>query len=182
MPRSSAGSRISTARSSRPFSKDPLTASARSALMARVRQRDTEPEIVVRSILHRMGLRFTVSGPLNRTLPSRPDIVLPRWRIVILVHGCFWHRHAGCRLATTPTNRSDFWQQKFSANMRRDRRQQRRLRQAGWIPLVVWECQTRTPEKVEKKLRIYFARIQSLSARRRIRTRTSEQCEQRRVS
>jgi DNA mismatch endonuclease, patch repair protein len=135
---------------------DPLTSAERSRLMSRVRQRHTAPEQIVRSILHRMGLRFTVSGPLNRTLPSRPDIVLPRWRTVILVHGCFWHRHPGCRLTTTPTAQADFWNQKFEANVGRDRNQRLLLRKAGWRVVVVWECETRNRPKLLKRLNRLF--------------------------
>ncbi|MEO5957986.1 MAG: very short patch repair endonuclease [Opitutaceae bacterium] len=136
-----------------------MSAKERSAMMARVRQRHTAPELVVRSILHRLGLRFTVSGPLNRTLPSRPDIVLPRWRTVILVHGCFWHQHLGCKLTTTPTNRAPFWQKKFSDNVSRDMRQRRLLKRAGWKIIVVWECQTRVPDRLGQKIQRIFGGI-----------------------
>jgi DNA mismatch endonuclease, patch repair protein len=154
MLRSSSASLISTRQSSPGSSRgrDPLGAKARSLLMARVRQRDTGPEQIVRSILHNLGLRFTVSGPSNRSLPSRPDIVLPRWRTVVLVHGCFWHRHPGCRLATTPANRAEFWAQKFRANVSRDRRQRRALQKAGWRVVTVWECETRRPGRLAKRL------------------------------
>src|SRR5688572_14987038 len=140
MARSSGVSRISTALNSArsEASIDPLTLAERSRLMARVRQRHTGPEQIVRSLLHRRGLRFTVDGPLNRTLPSRPDIVLPRWRTVILVHGCFWHRHPGCKLTTTPTNRAAFWREKFAANVSRDLQQQILLRTSGWKVRLVW--------------------------------------------
>lgn len=154
MPRLSDASRTSTARSLTVFRKvsDPLSAAARSALMARVRQRHTAPEMLVRSTLHQLGLRFTVSGPLNRRLPSRPDIVLPRWRTVILVHGCFWHRHRGCKLATTPTNRAGFWAEKFAGNVRRDLRQRLQLKRAGWRVITIWECLTRDPTRLAARL------------------------------
>ena len=160
MSRSSAALRTSTARSlvrSRK-SRDPLSPEQRCLLMSGVRQRNTGPEKIVRSILHRLGLRFTVGGPLNRSLPSRPDIVLPRWRAVILVHGCFWHRHPGCRLTTTPTNRAQFWQDKFGANILRDRRQQGLLRKGGWNVRIIWECETRKPSRLATKLQRWFNR------------------------
>jgi DNA mismatch endonuclease (patch repair protein) len=143
-------SRISTRQSSAQSKRrlDPLTPSERSILMAGVRQRHTGPELIVRSLLHSLRLRFTVNGPLNRSLPSRPDVVLPRWKTVILVHGCFWHRHANCRLATTPRTRTKFWVQKFTANVARDRLQRSLLRRAGWRVVTVWECETRSATRL----------------------------------
>jgi DNA mismatch endonuclease (patch repair protein) len=135
---------------------EPPPSAERSALMRRVRQRHTAPERIVRSVLHRLGLRFTVEGPLNRTLPGRPDIVLPRWHTVIFVHGCFWHRHEGCPRTTTPATRRDFWETKFAHNVARDRRQQRALRAAGWRVLVVWECATLRPTTLAARLARYF--------------------------
>lgn len=129
---------------------------ARSALMARVRQRNTKPELVVRSMLHRLGLRFTVNGVLNQKLPSRPDIVLPKWNTVILVHGCFWHRHARCVAATTPKTRRDFWTAKFVANVARDKLQRRQLRSKEWRVITIWECETRTPDKLRRRLQRLF--------------------------
>lgn len=137
-------------------SKDRLTPEQRSSVMRSVRLRNTKPERITRAILHRLGLRFTVAGPYNRTLPSRPDIVLPRWRSVVLVHGCFWHRHPGCRLTTTPSNRADFWQQKFDANIARDKLQRNSLRKLGWRVIIVWECETRIPLRLERKLARLF--------------------------
>lgn len=120
--------------------------------MKRVRLRDTKPELVVRRVLHGLGLRFTVDGPSNRSLPSRPDIVLPRWRTVVLVHGCFWHRHPGCRSTTTPSNRAEFWQAKFAANVQRDAAQKKQLRLLGWRVVTIWECETRKEVALRKKL------------------------------
>src|ERR1044072_6916622 len=99
---------------------DTVSAAVRSAMMRSVRQKHTNPEQIVRRLLHNLGLRYTIDGPLNRNLPSRPDIVLPRWRTVVLVHGCFWHRHPRCVLASMPADRADFWRAKFDANGRRD--------------------------------------------------------------
>ena len=106
--------------------------------MSRIRDRDTKPEKVVRSALHRMGFRFRLH---RRDLPGSPDIVLPKHGAVIFVHGCFWHRHARCRYAYTPKSRVEFWQRKFQQNVERDRRVQRELRRLGWKIIVVWECQ-----------------------------------------
>ncbi|MGI6100030.1 MAG: DNA mismatch endonuclease Vsr [Lentisphaerae bacterium] len=110
----------------------------RSEVMARIRSRDTKPELVVRSLLHRCGVRFSLR---RRDLPGKPDIVLPKYKTVIFVHGCFWHRHAGCRLASEPKSRQEFWQAKFEANVARDRRNQRALKEAGWRVIVLWECE-----------------------------------------
>jgi DNA mismatch endonuclease (patch repair protein) len=88
-----------------------------------------------------MGFRFTVNGPKNKLLPGRPDIVLVRYQTVVFVHGCFWHRHRGCANTPMPKTRCDYWQKKFAANVRRDRANRRKLRQAGWKVIVLWECE-----------------------------------------
>src|SRR5258707_843105 len=106
---------------------DTLTPEKRSKLMSRVRARDTRPELIVRSTLHRLGLRFRLH---RNDLPGRPDIVLPRRRVAIFVHGCFWHRHAHCRKASTPANNRHFWLSKFRANRQRGRKKERDLRRA----------------------------------------------------
>jgi DNA mismatch endonuclease, patch repair protein len=119
---------------------DSLSSEARSRLMGRVRQRNTKPELAVRSALHRLGLRFTVNGPLNKRLPGRPDIVLPRYRLAVFVHGCFWHRHAGCPRTTTPTTHAEFWREKFAANTVRDARAVAALKSLDWRSVIIWEC------------------------------------------
>lgn len=113
---------------------DPAT---RSRMMRGIRGRDTAPEMRVRRGLHAAGLRFRLH---RGDLPGRPDIVLPSRRVAIFVHGCFWHRHAGCRLTTTPTTRPEFWAAKFEGNVRRDAQAQERLIALGWRVAVVWEC------------------------------------------
>ena len=110
----------------------------RSAVMARIRGRDTKPELIVRSLLHRSGVRFSLR---RKDLPGKPDIVLPKHGAVIFVHGCFWHRHKGCKVATMPKSHEAFWRAKFEANVARDRRHLRDLKKAGWKVLVVWECE-----------------------------------------
>lgn len=117
---------------------DSLSRARRSWNMSRIRSKDTGPERVVRSVLHRMGYRFSLR---RRDLPGKPDIVLPRYRTVVFVHGCFWHRHRGCRLAYTPKSRQTFWLKKFSDNVTRDRRVAAQLRKTGWHVVVIWECE-----------------------------------------
>ena len=118
---------------------DTLTPERRSWNMSRIRSRDTAPERLVRSLLHRMGYRFR----LHRSdLPGKPDIVLPRHKTVVLVHGCYWHRHADCRLAYSPKSNVDFWQAKFRENVSRDLRQSQELTELGWRVITVWECET----------------------------------------
>ncbi|MDF1741815.1 MAG: DNA mismatch endonuclease Vsr [Verrucomicrobiales bacterium] len=121
---------------------DHLSPERRSWNMSRIRNRDTKPEIMVRSILHGLGFRFTVNGPKNKKLPGKPDIVLPRYRTVVFVHGCYWHRHKGCKETTTPKTRTEWWQAKFDSNVERDKRNQKELRKLGWKVIVVWECET----------------------------------------
>jgi DNA mismatch endonuclease, patch repair protein len=107
--------------------------------MSRIRGKDTTPELKVRSALHRAGLRFR----LHRSdLPGTPDIVLPRHRTVVFVHGCFWHRHNGCKYAYTPKSRAEFWHEKFERTVERDREAVKALRELGWQVLTVWECET----------------------------------------
>ncbi len=118
---------------------DTISREHRSWNMSRIKNRDTSPERIVRSVLHRMGFRFRLQA---RKLPGRPDIVLPRHGIVVLVHGCFWHRHSRCPFAYTPKSNMPFWTGKFEVNVARDRRAARALRALGWRVVTVWECQT----------------------------------------
>lgn len=112
-------------------------------MMAGIRGSHTLPEMKVRRLLHRHGFRFRLNV---RTLPGRPDLVLPRYRVCIFVHGCFWHRHPGCRYATTPKTRTDFWQRKFDQNVNRDARVKNELLASGWRVIELWECGIRGPE------------------------------------
>lgn len=125
----------------------------RSRIMKAVRQKNTKPEIIVRSILHRSGLRFRVH---RKDLPGTPDIVLPKFRTAIFVHGCFWHRHPDCSQATTPKTRREFWQEKFDGNVERDDRKSRALSLLGWKVVTVWECETRDRDRLADRLRREF--------------------------
>ena len=128
---------------------DRLAANERSELMSRVRAKNTRPEIAVRRLLHALGFRFR----LHRSdLPGHPDIVLPRRRKVVFVHGCFWHRHPRCRKASTPQTRCDFWALKFKQNIERDKRQKRELKRMGWGVLVVWECETHNLGRLKDRI------------------------------
>lgn len=106
--------------------------------MSRIRSKDTKPELKVRSALHQMGFRYRLH---RRDLPGCPDIVLPKYRTVIFVHGCFWHRHDSCRDGKIPeTSREEYWEEKLEGNVRRDKRNLAALRKSGWRTLVIWEC------------------------------------------
>jgi DNA mismatch endonuclease, patch repair protein len=128
---------------------DHLTPEKRSWNMARIKSADTKPEKAVRSILHRMGYRFRLHG---KDLPGRPDIVLPKHRTVIFVHGCYWHRHEGCRYSFMPKSRVDFWAKKFKNNVKRDKRNQDELKMLGWKVMVIWECELKDPDGLQTKL------------------------------
>lgn len=116
---------------------DIVTPEVRSRMMSRIRGRNTKPEVVLRKALHRRGFRFRLNA---KKLPGSPDIVLPRWKTVLFVHGCYWHRHPRCRKATTPSSNVEFWAKKFQQNVERDARNIRDLQEAGWSVGVVWEC------------------------------------------
>lgn len=118
--------------------------------MRSVRQKHTAPEMVVRVIVHAMGARYRLH---RKDLPGRPDLVFPRRRLCIFVHGCFWHRHPGCRLASTPGSNVEFWQEKFARNIERDARKENELRAVGWRVEIVWECETRDLAKLKERLR-----------------------------
>lgn len=107
-------------------------------MMAAVRQKNTRPELALRREMHRAGLRYRLDC---RELPGRPDIVFPRQRLAVFVHGCFWHRHKGCSRTTTPSTRAEFWKEKFLRNQERDARAIRELSRLGWRVLVIWECE-----------------------------------------
>lgn len=131
------------------FVSDIYTPEKRSAVMARVRGSNTKPEVRVRSLLHRLGYRFRLH---RKDLPGRPDIVLPKHRAVVFVHGCFWHRHPACKKATLPKNNREEWEAKLARNVERDAENVDALEQAGWSVGIVWECDSRDPGAIVSSL------------------------------
>ena len=127
---------------------DRLSKEKRSWNMSRIRGRNTKPELTVRSMLHRMGYRFRLH---RKDLPGKPDIVLPKYRTVVFVHGCFWHRHKRCRYAYNPKSRVEFWQKKFNDTVERDRRNRKELKKLGWQVVVIWECQIKKIKTLQNK-------------------------------
>ncbi|MDQ3333197.1 MAG: very short patch repair endonuclease [Planctomycetota bacterium] len=132
---------------------DSVSPEVRSRIMGSVRSKDTLPEMRVRRIFHALGLRFR----LHRSeLPGSPDLTLRKWRTVVFVHGCFWHRHRGCPNTRTPKSRVDFWEGKFRQNVIRDQRNRRDLRRAGWKVIVVWECEVSNERRLIRKIQKAF--------------------------
>ena len=132
-----------------PASVDRLTPEQRSWNMSRISGKNTGPEMLVRSMLHRLGFRFRLH---QKDLPGKPDIVLTGRNTIVLVHGCFWHRHRDCRFSTTPKNNGEFWRRKFKSNVERDVRQFNALTDLGWQVIIVWECETRDPSALAERL------------------------------
>lgn len=116
--------------------------------MSRIKGKDTKPELIVRTLLHSMGYRYRLH---QKNLPGKPDIVLKKYNAVIFVHGCFWHRHKGCKFAYEPKSRQEFWQRKFLENEARDKINQSTLGKLGWKVLVIWECEVDNIEKLKRK-------------------------------
>lgn len=137
---------------------DRLTPERRSWNMSRVRSNDTQPELAVRSVLHRMGYRFSLR---RKDLPGKPDIVLPKHRLIVFVHGCFWHQHRNCRDGRVPKSRRTYWSAKLMANVKRDARSIKALRLAGWRTLSVWECQTVDTKSLARKLERTLTSVRS---------------------
>lgn len=121
--------------------------------MSRVRGKDTIPEMRVRRMAHALGLRYRLH---RQDLPGKPDLTFAKHRVALFVHGCFWHRHPGCRKASDPKSREGYWQAKFAANVERDARVANELGRLGWRVVTVWECETKSPEQIEKRLRAVF--------------------------
>jgi DNA mismatch endonuclease (patch repair protein) len=134
---------------------DRISTEARSALMSKVRGKDTTPEMTVRRLSHRLGYRYRLHA---KELPGHPDLVFPSRRKVIFVNGCFWHRHRCSSGRETPKSRMDFWLPKLERNRKRDIENQRRLRRMGWDVLVIWECQTRSLSSLEAKVTRFLVR------------------------
>nr|WP_272885427.1 DNA mismatch endonuclease Vsr [Stutzerimonas stutzeri] len=128
--------------------------SVRSRIMKAVGRTNTKPEVKVRKILHRLGLRFRLN---QKSLPGSPDIVLAKHKTAIFVHGCFWHRHLGCRYSTTPKTRQEYWLPKFDANIKRDARKAAELEALGWRVLTIWECETKDLTALEERLKHDFS-------------------------
>ena len=121
--------------------------------MSRIRDRDTVPELIVRRIAHKLGFRFRLH---RRDLPGCPDIVFPRYCAVIMVHGCFWHRHPGCKYASSPKSRVEYWKSKFQSNVVRDKRNEKALRDLRWRVMVIWECETKDQKDVADRIETYL--------------------------
>lgn len=133
---------------------DKLTPEKRSWNMSRIKGKDTKTEVEVRKYLFSKGYRFRKN---DKRYPGKPDIVLPKYHVAIFVHGCFWHRHEGCKDATIPKTRTEFWLEKFDKNVKNDQIKQEKLRELGWKVIVIWECELKrsfqeTMDKVEKEL------------------------------
>lgn len=133
---------------------DKLTPEKRSWNMSRIKGKDTKIEVEVRKYLFSKGYRFRKN---DKRYPGKPDIVLPKYHVAIFVHGCFWHRHEGCKDATIPKTRTEFWLEKFDKNVKNDQIKQEKLRELGWKVIVIWECELKrsfqeTMDKVEKEL------------------------------
>ena len=129
---------------------DIVSPEKRSDMMSGIRGKDTKPEIIVRQLLHWLGYRFRVH---RKNLPGKPDIVLPKWRTVIFVNGCYWHGHEDCHLFRLPKTRTEFWTNKIEGNRARDERNHTALRADGWNVVIIWEC------AVSKKLRLHNEKL-----------------------
>jgi DNA mismatch endonuclease (patch repair protein) len=134
---------------------DIISPKQRSQLMSRIRGVNTRPELIVQRLAHSLGYRFLLH---RRDLPGVPDLTFPARRKAVFVHGCFWHRHSGCRFAYSPKTNREFWANKFAANRARDRRAIRQLRAVGWDPLIVWECELRDLTRVRRVLVTHLRR------------------------
>lgn len=132
---------------------DRLSPERRSENMRRIRCKDTSPEMTVRRLVHGMGYRYRLHV---QTLPGRPDLVFPRLRRIIQVHGCFWHQHRSCPQAHIPKTRVGYWRPKLTKNKRRDRKHEAKLRQTGWGVLTIWECEVKEPIRVAKRISTFL--------------------------
>ena len=132
---------------------DRISPEHRSWNMSRINGKDTKPELIVRSHLHKMGFRFRLH---RKDLPGKPDIVLPKYRTVIFVHGCFWHRHKNCKYSYNPKSREKFWQDKFQGNVDRDKCNRKELSCCDWKVVVFWECQVADHAKLQHLIRKYL--------------------------
>ena len=131
---------------------DNLTAEQRHINMSRIRAKDTKPEVLVRSFLFRRGLRFRKN---DKRLPGHPDVVLPKYRTVIFVNGCFWHGHENCRYSVMPKSNMEYWNGKIEANKTRDKREIEELQKTGWTVLVIWECSLKNDAREQTLKKLY---------------------------
>ena len=132
---------------------DTVSKEQRSRNMSLIRSTETKPEDFVRSILHRLGFRFRKN---LKTLPGKPDIVLPKYKTVIFVHGCFWHQHPECRRSTIPKSNTEYWIPKLNRNVERDVQHKEALEADDWKVFVVWECETKNAEDLKAKLQMFL--------------------------
>ena len=143
---------------------DKLTPAQRHKCMSRIRGKDTRPELLVRRGLHSRGLRFRLQ---DRKLPGRPDIVLPKYSVAIMVNGCFWHGHKGCRYATKPKSNIEFWEAKIARNRHRDEVTTAHLEALGWTVITIWECELRGKEAAETRIGTLVQEIRAAGERKR---------------
>ncbi len=129
---------------------DTVSPARRSEIMSRIRGKGTKPELLVRSVAHRLGFRFRLH---QKKLPGSPDLVFPGRKTALFVHGCFWHRHQGCRHCYVPKSNILFWREKFKKNVLRDQRARTGLEEMGWRVSVIWECETADSNRLRKKLK-----------------------------
>jgi DNA mismatch endonuclease (patch repair protein) len=137
---------------------DTVTPEHRSKIMSKIKGKDTKPEMVVRSVCHEIGLRYRLH---RKDLPGTPDLVFPKHRLCIFVHGCFWHRHPGCKYAYTPKSRLDFWLPKLAKNVERDLTAQQALHALGWKVVIVWECHTKDRKILRNEIQIALGIVTS---------------------
>jgi DNA mismatch endonuclease, patch repair protein len=144
---------------------DRITQQTRSLIMSRVKAKDTTPELRVRKIAYALGYRFRIH---RRDLPGTPDVVIPKLRLVLFVHGCFWHRHTGCVRATTPRSNYEFWRRKLDRNVERDEQAMSDLAAKGWDARIIWECETKDAVALAVRLRELFeSRLNDLCQKRK---------------
>ena len=134
---------------------DTISAKKRSRNMSKIRSSDTKPEILVRSLLHRLGFRFRKNV---KSLPGKPDIVLKKYKSIIFVHGCFWHQHKSCKRATMPSSNINYWKPKLENNVIRDQLHIKKLSSLGWAVLVVWECEIKSLKELKSKLKDFLSK------------------------
>jgi DNA mismatch endonuclease (patch repair protein) len=135
---------------------DHLTKEKRSWNMSRIRSKDTGPEVVFRRLIHRAGFRYRLHV---KTLPGKPDLVLKKYKTVVFIHGCFWHKHEGCKRGNKPKSNNGYWDAKLNRNVERDKENTRRLQADGWNVLVIWECELKDLDSVMKKFLTFIASV-----------------------